>query len=115
MASAEELRLRAELAEVTPGGGTSSDSLLSDSDITELLSQADGVIAAAAAEGWRRKAGIYAAMVNVSDAGQSRALGELQGKALAMAAEYERQVPMRAQRLRSRAIGTRASLDARGT
>jgi len=114
MATPDELRLRAMLAETMPGGGTSSDSLFTDEDISALLSESGGVLAVAAAEGWRRKAGIYAAMVNVSDAGQSRALGELQGKALAMAAEFERSAPMRAQQLRARPVGTRANLSARG-
>lgn len=95
MATTEELDLRRMLAELVPAGGASTETHFADADITALLSAAGGVLPAAAAEGWRRKAAIYADLVNVSDAGQSRALGELHAHALTMVALYERQAPMR--------------------
>lgn len=42
---------------------------------------------ALAAEIWREKAASYAGLVNVSESGSSRNLGDLQRQALAMAAE----------------------------
>jgi hypothetical protein len=95
VASPEELDLRRVLAELVPAGGTPDDTHFSDADIAALLADADGVLPAAAAQGWQIKAGIYADLVNVSDAGQSRALGELHAHAVQMVALYQRQTPMR--------------------
>lgn len=53
-----------------------------------LLIDENGVMRASAVI-WRRKAAAYADMVNVSEAGSSHALGELQDKALKMAQEFE--------------------------
>jgi hypothetical protein len=50
-------------------------------------------IAGASSEIWRKKAGSYAALVNVTEAGASRSLGDLQKKALDMAAAWSAQVP----------------------
>jgi hypothetical protein len=90
VATADELTLRLYLAESVPDAGSGADTLLSDAQVTALLSRAGGDLRRAAAEGWRIKAGLYADLVNASDGGSSRSLGDLQAHALAMAAEYGR-------------------------
>lgn len=59
-----------------------------DEDINALVDTL-GSTDSAAAEIWRKKAAKYADLVNVSEAGASRALGDLHAKALAQAAHYE--------------------------
>src|SRR6266540_533220 len=59
----------------------------SDLVVGELI-DGNGVIGTSAII-WRKKAAIYADMVNMSEAGSSVALGDLQKKALEMAKLYE--------------------------
>ena len=47
-----------------------------------------GSVASASAVVWQRKAGAYAELVNVSEAGASRSLSDLHKNALTMAATY---------------------------
>lgn len=49
----------------------------------------EGGVNYASAVIWRKKAAVYAPLVNVSEAGASHAFGDLQKKALDMAALYE--------------------------
>lgn len=65
-----------------------SDSELDDEEI-EALIDADGVDLASAVI-WRRKAATYSEMVNVSEAGASRAMSDLFKNAVAMAEHFEK-------------------------
>lgn len=67
-----------------------SSTTFSDEDISAKIDDA-GDVFLAIADIWRSKAAKYADLVNVSEAGASQALGDLQAKALAQAAYYEAQ------------------------
>lgn len=79
--AAELLALRVLLSEPDDTDGWT------DERLSELLSGNDTINGAAAA-GWGIKAGEYAELVNVSESGSSRSLGDLQKKALEMAGYY---------------------------
>lgn len=67
---------------------------LTDEDLASILlstADADGTLNVdrAAAHVWRTKAANYAELVNVSESGSSRSLGDLQKNALSMAAQFD--------------------------
>jgi hypothetical protein len=57
--------------------------------ISDLLDSVGENVNSASAIIWRRKAAKYAELVDVTEAGSTRALGDLQDKALRMAASFE--------------------------
>lgn len=77
-----------QVAEVRSNTDEPKDSEDFTNTILEGLIDAHGVNGASAIV-WRRKAAKYAELVNVSEAGSSHALGDLQKKALDMATLYE--------------------------
>lgn len=77
-----------QVAEVRSNTDEQSDSDDYTNTIVETLVDALGVNGASATI-WRRKAAKYAQLVDVSEAGSSHALGDLQRKALDMATLYE--------------------------
>jgi hypothetical protein len=77
-----------QVAEVRSNTNEPSDSEDYTNTIVETLVDALGVNGASATI-WRRKAAKYASLVDVSEAGSSHALGDLQKKALDMALMYE--------------------------
>lgn len=60
----------------------------SDEDIANLLDGVDGDVNRAVAGAWGIKAGLYSTLVNTSEAGSSRSLGDLYKNALQMQAHY---------------------------
>lgn len=61
---------------------------LSVADLAGYINRRNGDLNAAAYDIWTDKAALYVKLVNVSEAGSSRALGDLQDKALKMAEHY---------------------------
>lgn len=73
-------RIRGYVGE--PDSDTYTDSMILG------IYQAEGSVNAAAARIWREKAAAYADLVNTSESGSSRSLGDLQKKALDMADQF---------------------------
>jgi hypothetical protein len=73
--------LRQTTAETDPNGGWDDESLAAVIDSTESMN-------AAAARVWSIKAGRYATLVDVTESGSSRKLGDLRKNAAAMADYY---------------------------
>lgn len=89
MASTESIVLFRQLVgEIVPGGGTDSDTMFTDDQVTAIIDAAAD-INSAAAEGWRQKAARYADMVDVSEAGESLDLSDLHEKALKQVKYFE--------------------------
>lgn len=65
-----------------------SSDLYDDDDLQDILDTAEGSLQLAAAQVWREKAARYAALVDVSESGSSRSLGDLQDNALKMSEHY---------------------------
>ncbi len=72
-------RLRAYLGEPIPPGGTDADTLFTNAEITDMLVTGNGqttnpqrALWYAAAEGWERKAGMFAEMVDNQTGGTNR-------------------------------------------
>lgn len=59
-----------------------------DADLGAALDAAEGNDDAVASDIWTQKAASYATMVNVSESGSSRSLGDLHKNALAMAKQF---------------------------
>ena len=74
-------RLRALLGESIPPGGADTDTFFTDADITDLLTNHQGPTGSnmflAAAEGWSRKAGAFANLVNAQEGGSNRMMSDL--------------------------------------
>lgn len=77
-----------EIAEVRANTDEPRDSEEWPNDKIGSLIDAHGIDAASAII-WRRKAAEYAKLVNTSEAGASHSFGDLQAKALQMAAVFE--------------------------
>ena len=67
--------------------GEPDETTYTDADLSAVLDSATSVNSAAASI-WTQKAAASAALVNVSESGSSRSLGDLQKNALAMAAQF---------------------------
>ena len=61
---------------------------LTDEDIAAILDGVEGNINAAVAEAWGVKAAHYSTLVNVSESGSTRNLGDLYKNAMAMQSYY---------------------------
>jgi hypothetical protein len=83
-------RLRMLLGETIADGGKPEDTNFSELEIGQLIEDAGGDLDRAAYEGWRNKAAIYANLVDVTEGNASRAMSDLQGKALDMMKIYAR-------------------------
>jgi len=81
-------QLRALLGEVIATGGSDTDTMFSDDEVTDLLEQGFGLVEAAAYYGWREKAANYAALVNVNEGNAARELSDLHRQALRMMDRY---------------------------
>lgn len=81
--------LRQHLGERIPLGGTDADTFFSDTEITQLLTDADSNVLAAAAQGWLMKASEYAGLVSTSEGGSRVDLSDLHKHAVEMAKHYE--------------------------
>lgn len=64
------------------------ETFFSDSDLVDILLASEGDLSMATATLWRRKAGIYAGLVDTSESGSSRKLSDLHKHALAMVGQY---------------------------
>lgn len=76
----------ADVTEVRLNTNEETDETFSDDYISALVDA--GSVASASAVIWTRKAGAFAELVNVSEAGASRSLSDLHKNALTMAAKY---------------------------
>lgn len=83
-------------------------STFSATDLARYINNRFGDLNAAAFDIWTEKAATYAKLVNVSEAGSSRALGDLQDKALKMAAHYGERSVLTTNPVGRRATRTRA-------
>jgi len=72
--------------------GNPSEDELSDVQLGAILDGVEDNLNLAAAEGWGIRAASYSSLVNVSESGSSRQLGELYKNALAMQAHYAGQI-----------------------
>jgi hypothetical protein len=62
--------------------------MLSEDQIRQIIDLNDGDMNASAAQVWEIRAGKYHGLVNISESGSSRSMGDLHKNALAMAAMY---------------------------
>lgn len=83
-------RLRSLLGEEIPPGGADTDTRFTDEKIEDLLARFGGNLDAAAYEGWRIKAGIFANLVDVADGNSQRAMSDLRDHAERQMKIYER-------------------------
>lgn len=90
MATSDPDKLRAMLGERIPEGGTFFDTLFTDEQIMELISEAGGNLERAAYEGWRVKLAEFANLVDVTDATAQRKMSDLRENAEAMVKLYQR-------------------------
>jgi len=88
MAISDSERLRLLLGEAIPDGGKPEDTNFSESEIAQLLEDASSDLDRAAYEGWRLKAAIFSNLVDVTEGNASRAMSDLQQKALDMMKIY---------------------------
>jgi hypothetical protein len=77
----------ADIQEVRVNTQESREDRFSDPDIGALVDSVG--VYGASAEIWRKKAGEYTELVNVTEAGASNSFGDLQRKALEMSDRYE--------------------------
>lgn len=89
MAMSDEERLRSYLGEMIPVGGSASDTLFSEDQISDLLER-HGSPEAARREGWEWKSAILANLVTTVEASSTRKLSDAHRAA---AAELERLGP----------------------
>lgn len=75
-------RVRRRLGERIPAGGTDADTMFSDAEIADLISEADGDIEAAVAEGWKVKAAEAVDLVNTQEGTAKRNLSDVHDHAL---------------------------------
>jgi hypothetical protein len=85
MALTDAERLRSMLSDTDP-----DDPILSDEQISDLLTLSENNLERAAFDGWRIKAAYYANLVDVTEGNASRAMSDLQDHALQMMKTYER-------------------------
>lgn len=87
-------RLRAYLGETIPQGGSDADTLFTDAAIEDIISVAPTFrttqrsLWAAAAEGWDRKAGLFAEMVDNQTGGTNRLNSQMYDHAVKEAERY---------------------------
>jgi hypothetical protein len=86
LSRADLLRLR--LAEQIPDGGSDADTLFTDEEIAEFLSETGGNLDAAAMRGWQAKAGKLAELSDVIEGNSTRKLSDLHEHALAQVKMY---------------------------
>lgn len=75
--------LRARLGERIPATGTDADTMFTDAEIIDLITNYGD---AAVLEGWRRKAAEFANLVDTTEGTSKRAMSDLHNNALAMVA-----------------------------
>jgi hypothetical protein len=81
----DSLRLRRLLGEQIPPDKTDADTFFTNAEIDDLLNNHQGPkgdnFYSAVAEGWERKAGAYADLVNTTHGGAQRAMSDLSAHA----------------------------------
>jgi hypothetical protein len=90
MALTDADRLRGLLGEPVPEGGSADETLFSDAEIQDLLTEAGGNLDRAAYEGWRRVAAHFAQLVDTTEGNAARAMSDLHDHAMKMIAMYAR-------------------------
>lgn len=88
MNRSNEEQVRAKLGEPIPAGGSASDTMFTDDEISDFLELGHDNVNAAAYHGWIEKAANLANLVNVNEGNAARELGELHKQALRMADRY---------------------------
>lgn len=80
--------VRALIGEAIPTGGSDTDTMFTDDEISDMLESGFDSPEAAAYYGWREKAANYAALVNVNEGNAARELSDLHRQALRMMDRY---------------------------
>lgn len=88
MAFGDVDRLRLILGEPIPADGSEGDTMFTNVQLQDFLSQADADLSKAAVLGWQIKAADYANLVDVAEGNSSRAMSDLHKNALAMVKYY---------------------------
>lgn len=88
MARTTAQQLRAKLGASIPVGGTDADTIFTDQEIADLLSENNDDPNAAAYWGWDEIAANYVHLVSVNEGNASRELTELHRNALRMRDRY---------------------------
>src|SRR5690349_10456373 len=89
MALTDNEKLRQLLGESIPADGTEADTLFSDEEISDLLSEAPS-IDRAAYEGWRAKAAKLSSLVDTTEGNSQKKFSQLRAAALDMVKVYQR-------------------------
>jgi hypothetical protein len=77
-------RVRRSLGESIPAGGLDSDTLFTNAQIDDLLTDNGNDIDAAILQGWRDKAAAYADLVDTAEGTSKRSMSDLHKNALRM-------------------------------
>lgn len=96
-------RVREELGEVIPVGGTEADTMFTDLQIQAWIDEEE-TLNEAIARGWRAKAAQYADLVDTAEGTSKRAMSDLHTNALRMAASFSGSIGGAVARTRSRPI-----------
>ncbi len=87
MAVSDDERLRKLLGEEIPDGGSETDTLFSDEQITDLLTR-NGGVEESLGEGWAMKAAALATLVTTVEGSSTRKLSDAYDHALAQVKLY---------------------------
>lgn len=82
-------RLRWYIGERIPAGGSDTDTMFTDAELSQLITDAGGNWAAALSDGWSAKAAAYANLVDTAEGTAKRALSDLHQHALKMVEFYQ--------------------------
>lgn len=77
-------RVRRQLGERIPQGGTDADTMFTDQEILDLLTESGGDVEAAVAEGWKVKTAEAVDLVNTQEGTSKRNLSDVHEHALGM-------------------------------
>lgn len=98
MVLSNESRLRRLLGETIPVGGSATDTMFSDEEVSDFLARGtrasqDNPVEAAAYYGWQAKMAEFANLVNVNEGNAAREMGELHKAAKRMVDQFAGYVP----------------------
>lgn len=81
-------RVRELLGERIPVGGTAEDTMFTDAQIEQLLTDHDNDLDEAVGHGWKIKAAEFANLVDTAEGTSKRSMSDLHQHALRMAASF---------------------------
>lgn len=89
MATQDEIdTIRERCGEIIPEGGTESDTLFTDAQVTRWIDSTPLNLDAAVREGWLVKQAHFANLVNTTDGAAARTFSDLFNHATSMVAQY---------------------------